>query len=94
MKEGKVIENDRKVIRHLVVKQKASPMRKIYIAKLIGRCMVLIGCICLGILRPQEFTVLRDFTGRFSVLHILWGMWMFDMLLQLVYVKNDMPLGS
>lgn len=94
MKEGKVIENDRKVIRHLVVKQKASSMRKIYIAKLIGRCMVLVFCICLGILRPQEFTVLRDFTGKFSVLHILWGVWMFDMLLQLVYVKNDMPLGS
>ena len=94
MNEVKVIENDRKVIRHLVVKQKASPMRKMYMAKLIGRCMVLVFCICLGILRPQEFTVLRDFTGSFSLLHLLWGAWMLDMLLQLVYVKKYVPLGS
>lgn len=94
MNEVKVIEKDRKAVNELAVKKKVSPMRKMYIAKLIGRCIVLIGCICLGILLPQEFDILRDFTGRFSVLHILWGAWMFDMLLQLVYVKKHVPLGS
>ena len=94
MNEVKVIEKDRKVVSALTVKKKTSPMRKMYIAQLIGRSIILIGCICLGILLPQEFDILQDFTGRFSVLHILWGMWMFDMLLQLVFVKKHVPLGS
>ena len=58
MNEGKVIEKDRKVVSALTVKKKTSPMRKMYIAKLIGRSIILIGCICLGILLPQEFDIL------------------------------------
>ncbi|MBR6652873.1 MAG: hypothetical protein IKL30_06880, partial [Anaerotignum sp.] len=93
MNELKVIENDTKVVPYMV-QGKISPMRKIYFLKFIGRCIVLVFCICLGFLRPQEFDILQDFTGGFSILHILWFVWMADMLLQLVYVKNHVPLGS
>ena len=93
MNELKVIENDTKVVPYMV-QGKISPMRKIYFLKFIGRCIVLMFCICLGFLRPQEFDILQDFTGGFSILHILWFVWMADMLLQLVYVKKHVPLGS
>ena len=69
-------------------------MRKTYMLKFIGRCMVLLLCIYLGIFRPQEFDILQDFTGRLSVFHLLWLIWMVDMVLQLVYVKKHVPLGS
>lgn len=86
--------NEVKVANSVVVRRQTSSMRKAYIAKFIGRCMVLVFCIWLGVFRPGEFDILQDFTGGFSILHVLWGLWMFDMLLQLVYVKNQVPLGS
>ena len=83
-----------KVANHIAVKRATSVMRKTYIAKLIGRCLVLVFCVVLGLKRPAEFDILQDFTGKFSMLHVLWGLWMLDMVLQLVYVKNQVPLGS
>ena len=93
MNEIKVIEKDTKVVPY-GARGKLSPMRKTYILKFIGRCCVLLFCIWLGLMCPQEFDILQDFTGRFSILHILWFVWMVDMVLQLVYVKNHVPLGS
>ena len=93
MNELKVIKNDTNVVPY-TAKGKTSPMRKAYFLKFTGRCIVLVFCVALGVLRPQEFDILQDFTGRFSILHALWFVWMADMLLQLVYVKNHVPLGS
>ena len=93
MREQKTVENDTKIVTYQG-RKKISPMRKAYILKFIGRCLVLGFCILLGILKPQEFAVLQDFTGRFSVLHLLWFVWMADMFLQIFYVKNHVPLGS
>ena len=93
MNEIKVIENDTKVVPY-GIRRKASPIRKAYILKFVGRCIILLFCICLGFLRPQEFDILQDFTGKFSVFHILWFVWMADMILQMVYVRKHVPLGS
>ena len=93
MNEVKVIENDTKVVPY-GVRGNISPMRKTYIMKLIGRCLVLIVCIWLGLKHSGQFGVLKDFTGSFSILHVLWFIWMVDMLVQLVYVRNHVPLGS
>ena len=93
MNEWKVTNNDTQVVPY-TAKRKMSPMRKTYILKLIGRCIVLVFCICLVLLRPQEFDILTDFTGRFSILHALWFVWMVDMFLQIFYVKGHVPLGS
>lgn len=93
MNEVKVIENDTKVVPY-GVRGNISPMRKTYIMKLIGRCLVLIFCIWLGLKHSGQFGVLKDFTGSFSILHVLWFIWMVDMLVQLVYVRNHVPLGS
>ena len=93
MNEIKVIENYTKVVPY-GIRGKISPMRKTYIMKLIGRCLALIFCICLALMHPGQFNVLKDFTDSVSVLHILWFVWVVDMLVQLVYVKNHVPLGS
>ena len=88
------VEKDAKVVHYMATKKKTSAMRKTYILKFIGRCIVLLFCIWLGLKRPGEFDILKDFTGRFSILHALWFVWMSDMVLQLVYVKGHVPLGS
>ena len=93
MNELKAEKNEGKIVLY-GAKRKSSPMRKTYILKFIGRCMVLLCCICLAIFRSQEFDILQDFTGRFSVFHILWFVWMADMILQMVYVRKHVPLGS
>ena len=77
-------------------KKKLSMMRKNYIARLIGRCLVLILGIVLYCVKPAEFEIINDwnFFRRFSVLHLLWGVWMIDMLFQLMPMKGIVPLGS
>lgn len=80
-------------------KNKKSPIsntRRQYIWKLIGRILVFIGCIFLCIYYPQSFKIIDNgkFFRSFSVLHILWVIWMLDMFLQIVPVKNKVALGS
>ena len=94
MNELKVVEKNTKLVAGKAAKKRVSPMRKAYILKFIGRIMVLLFCIWLGLKRPLEFDILQNFTGRFSILHVLWFLWMSDMVLQLVYVKGHVPLGS
>lgn len=45
---------------------------------------------------PQSFEILNgyEFFHSFSILHILWAIWMLDMFLQIVPVKNKIALGS
>ncbi len=73
-----------------------SKTRKIYFVRLFGRCIVLILCIMLFIYRREEFLIAEGmhFFDRFSVLHILWGIWMCDMILQLIPVKAHISIGS
>ena len=71
-----------------------SRIRKIYIAKLIGRCLILILGFYLCWKQRDVFGVMNDFWGGFSILHILWGIWMIDMLCQVFPVKDRIALGS
>ena len=77
-------------------KSVVSPLRKRYIARLVGRCVVFAVCIFLFFLAPNEFKILdgMNFFKQFSVFHILWGIWLVDMICQLVPIKNHIPLGS
>jgi len=93
MNEIKVLETNTEIVPYRTG-GKISPMRRTYLMKFIGRCLVLVFFGLLGIFRPETFDVLQDFTGGFSVLHVLWLVWMVDMLLQLFYVKKHVPLGS
>ena len=73
-----------------------SATRKRYVARLVGRCLIFIACVCLWVFRPQAFDVLEgnNLFRRLSPLHLLWVIWAADMFLQIVPIKNKVPLGS
>ena len=64
--------------------------------RLVLRCVVFSLCILLFIFHPVEFGILKkwNFFSRFSVFHLLWAVWVADMIMQLVPVKEKVPLGS
>ncbi len=73
-----------------------STIRKIYIIRLIF-CVVALAVILVVYFKyPNQLKVLYDgnFFKDFSVLHVLWGIWVVDMIYQLVPVKKYIPLGS
>ena len=73
-----------------------SETRKRYIARLIGRCMILILCTVLCFTHPEQFQILdgMNFFNRISLLHILWMLWVIDTIQQIIPIKNKVPLGS
>ena len=73
-----------------------SKIRKLYTCRLVARVAILAFCVYAFFAQPQWFGVLRG-TAMFKELspfHVLWLIWMFDMLCQLVPVKDHIPLGS
>lgn len=73
-----------------------SKTRKNYFFRLAGRCLILVFCIALWIFAPENFKILNgmNFFKGVSVLHILWFIWLADMIQQILPVKNKIPLGS
>ena len=73
-----------------------SVTRKKYVLRLIFRCLVLLFCADRVLVHPEQFTVLEgmNFFRGFSWLHILWVIWVIDMVQQIVPIKNKLPLGS
>lgn len=71
-------------------------IRQSYIIRLVFRCLVFITCLLIFFLRSSELDILQDgnFFRRFSIFHLLWGVWVADMIMQLVPVKKMVPLGS
>ena len=63
--------------------------------RLYLRCAVLAACTAAYFLNLVDFDVLSGFSffRGLSLLHVLWGVWVTDMLLQLIPVKN-IALGS
>lgn len=77
-------------------KAPVSPLRKKYIARLVVRCVIFVVCVVLFFLAPEEFNVLNGFNffKEFSVFHILWAVWLYDMICQFIPIKNEFSLGS
>ena len=73
-----------------------SDIRKNYILRFIFRIIAFLFCICVYIFSPERFSVLDGFNffKSFSAFHILWIIWVFDMFLQIIPIKNKIPLGS
>lgn len=76
--------------------KKISKFRKLYIKRLIFRIVIFIITVGIYILNPNEFIVVKglNFIKKLSPLHILWFIWMLDMILQLCKVPKYWPLGS
>ena len=73
-----------------------SKTRKRYFVRLVGRCLILLLCAALAIFHSDSFQVLdgMNFFSSFSPLHLLWIIWVADMILQIVPIRNRVPLGS
>lgn len=72
-----------------------SPIRKRYFARLFGRIAIFIACLLLC-LDPKAYAILEgmNFFDKFHVFHLLWLVWVCDMVLQIVPIKNSVALGS
>ena len=77
-------------------KQSISNMRRRYLARLVGRCLVLGICTFFAVSNSEIYTILdgMEFFAGLSPLHLLWFIWVVDMFLQIVPVKNKVALGS
>ena len=73
-----------------------SKTRKIYFARLVGCCIIFILCIWAWLVKPDIYFVLNgmNFFKTLSPLHLLWAIWVVDMFLQIVPIKNKVPVGS
>ncbi len=75
---------------------KMSKTRKVYFARLFGRLVILLLCILAYIFKKPMFRVISDmhfFDGP-SPLHVLWVLWITDMILQLIPVRAHISIGS
>jgi hypothetical protein len=72
-----------------------SKIRQVYFTKLYARITILLASIILYFYAPDQFDVIEgwNFFKKFSVFHVLWGIWVYDMMSQLFPVKN-IALGS
>ena len=78
------------------VRPRMSPTRTIYMARLVLRCLVLVTAIALYICAPQTFHIIEsgEFFSGLSIFHLLWVVWMLDMIQQLIPSRKGMALGS
>ena len=73
-----------------------SSTRKRYVMRLIARIIILIIVFTANFLWPQSFIILEgnNFFRMLSPFHLLWVVWMIDMILQIIPLKNKVALGS
>ena len=72
-----------------------SETRKRYFIRLVGRVLVLILMIALCFSDPQKLFILDGFSffKAPSPLHLLWLIWVADMVLQIFPIKNKLALS-
>ena len=72
-----------------------SEIRKRYFIRLFFRIAVFIASLTACFVFPQGFWILEGgFFAEFSPFHILWLIWVADMIQQIIPVKNKVALGS
>ena len=78
------------------LKRSVSDLRKRYIARLVGRCLVFVASIVMLLVAPEKFDILygMNFFDKLSIFHVMWAIWIVDMLLQLVPIPAKIALGS
>ena len=73
-----------------------SKTRKRYFFRLAGRILILLICAGVCFLWQDRFSILDglNFFDSLSPFHLLWAIWVLDMILQIIPIKNKLPLGS
>lgn len=76
--------------------ERISKTRGIYFLRLIGRVGVFLIAILIYIFDKEKYNIADgwNFFNEFSPLHLLWIIWMWDMVLQLIPVKAHISIGS
>lgn len=76
--------------------ERMSKTRGIYFLRLIGRIIVFIVAILIYIFDKEKFNIVEgsNFFNKFTPVHILWIIWMWDMIMQLIPVKAYISIGS
>ena len=76
--------------------KKISKRRKIFIFRLVMRCVISVLSVAVMFLFPSQLNILKgwSFFTEFSVFHLLWLLWMVDMALKLTPSRGYMTLGS
>jgi len=72
-----------------------SLIRKQYFIRLFCRIIIFILCFIMSF-KPQFYDILEgmNFFDGFHILHLLWLVLVFDMILQIIPIKNKIALGS
>ena len=72
-----------------------SKIRKQYFIRFFMRITIFIICLIMCF-KPQFYDILdgMNFFDGFHILHFLWLIWVFDMILQIIPIKNKVALGS
>ena len=72
-----------------------SATRKRYFIRLIGRIIIFFMCLIMCF-DSQKFDILNgnNFFKELNILHFLWFIWVVDMFLQIIPIKNKVALGS
>lgn len=78
------------------VNKMLSKFRKMYSHRFLFRCAVFAAAAVLFFVAPEQYDVMDDwnFFGGFSFFHVMWLLWVADMVLQLVPCRKYLPLGS
>lgn len=73
-----------------------SNFRKFYYGRFIFRCVVLVLSVIVWFFAPEQFAIMDEleFFEGFSVFHIMWLLWMADMLSQVLPNRRWWPVGS
>ena len=72
-----------------------SATRKRYFVRLVARILIFFVCLSMSF-DSQNFEILEgnNFFKEFYILHFLWIVWVCDMILQIIPIKNKVALGS
>ena len=64
--------------------------------RFLGRCATLLAAILVYFFWEEQFSILPGmaFFDRLTLLHLIWGVWVVDMLMQLIPLHRWVPLGS
>ena len=77
-------------------KIKLPNFRNLYKKRFAFRCVVFVISALLLILAPEQYDIMYGFHvfDRLSFFHIMWVVWMFDMVMQLIPARRYWPIGS
>lgn len=81
---------------HSIVVATGKSFRGVYFKRFLIRCAVFVAAFVLFFVKPDQFDVMLglNFFRHFSIFHLLWIAWMFDMVMQLIPSAGYWPLGS